>query len=77
MLIDGAVEHVPQAIVDQVAEGGEIALALVENGVTRLATGRVVAGAFGTTIYSDAATAVLPGFEKPRGFQLLRDGVKA
>jgi protein-L-isoaspartate(D-aspartate) O-methyltransferase len=68
VLIDGAVEHVPQAIVDQVAEGGEIALALVENGVTRLATGRVVAGAFGTTIYSDAATAVLPGFEKPRGF---------
>jgi protein-L-isoaspartate(D-aspartate) O-methyltransferase len=68
VLIDGAVEHVPQAIVDQVAEGGEVALALVENGVTRLATGRVVADAFGMTIYSDAATAVLPGFEKPRGF---------
>ena len=26
ILIDGAVEHVPQAIVDQVADGGEIAL---------------------------------------------------
>ena len=68
VLIDGAVEHVPTSIVDQVADGGEVALALVENGVTRLCIGRVVAGAFGTTTYSDAATAVLPGFEKPRGF---------
>jgi protein-L-isoaspartate(D-aspartate) O-methyltransferase len=68
VLIDGAVEHVPTSIVDQVADGGEVALALVEDGVTRLCIGRVVAGAFGTTTYSDAATAVLPGFEKPRGF---------
>ena len=68
VLIDGAVEHVPQAIVDQVAEGGAVALALVENGVTRLCIGRVFAGVLGTTIYSDAATAVLPGFSKPRGF---------
>ena len=68
VLIDGAVEHVPASIVDQVADGGEVALALVKDGVTRLCIGRVVAGAFGTTIYSDAATAVLPGFEKPRGF---------
>jgi hypothetical protein len=46
----------------------EVALALVENGVTRLSIGSVVAGEFGTNTYSDAATAVLPGFEKPRGF---------
>ena len=37
-------------------------------GVTRLALGRVVAGAFGMTVYADAEAAVLPGFEKPRGF---------
>ncbi len=68
VLIDGAVEEVPQAIVDQVADGGEIALALIEQGVTRLCVGRVVAGAFGSQCYSDAAAAVLPGFEKPRIF---------
>jgi protein-L-isoaspartate(D-aspartate) O-methyltransferase len=68
ILIDGAVEHVPQAIVDQVADGGEFALALLDEGVTRLSVGRVVGGAFGTTAVSDAAAAVLPGFEKPRGF---------
>ena len=68
ILIDGAVEQVPQAIVDQVAEGGEVALALLEDGVTRLCVGRVVAGAFGTTAFSDAAAAVLPGFGKARTF---------
>jgi protein-L-isoaspartate(D-aspartate) O-methyltransferase len=68
ILIDGAVEHVPQAIVDQAADGAQISLALVDRGVTRLAIGRVVAGAFGVTVYADAATAILPGFETPRGF---------
>jgi protein-L-isoaspartate(D-aspartate) O-methyltransferase len=68
ILIDGAVEQVPQAIVDQVADGGEVALALLEDGVTRLCVGRVVAGAFGTTAFSDAAAAVLPGFRKARTF---------
>ena len=68
ILIDGAVEQVPLAIVEQVADGGTIALALLEEGVSRLAVGRVVAGAFGATIFADAETAPLPGFEKPRGF---------
>jgi protein-L-isoaspartate(D-aspartate) O-methyltransferase len=68
ILIDGAVEYVPQVIVDQLADGGEFALALLDEGVTRLCVGRVVGGAFGTTAVSDAAAAVLPGFEKPRGF---------
>ena len=66
--VDGAVEQVPQAIVDQVADGGEVALALIEGGVSRLCVGRVVAGAFGTTAFSDAAAAVLPGFQKARTF---------
>jgi protein-L-isoaspartate(D-aspartate) O-methyltransferase len=68
ILIDGAVEQVPLAIVEQAADGAVIALALLEEGVSRLAVGRVVAGAFGATIFADAETAPLPGFEKPRGF---------
>lgn len=68
ILIDGAVEYVPQAIVDQLADGGQFALALLDDGVTRLCVGRVVAGAFGTNAVTDAAAAVLPGFRKPRGF---------
>lgn len=68
ILIDGAVEHVPQAIVDQVADGGEVALALIVDGVARLCMGRVVSGAFGAIAFADAAAPPLPGFEKPPGF---------
>ena len=68
ILIDGAVERVPEALIGQVADGGRIALALSDEGVTRLCLGCVVAGAFGTRAYSDAAAAALPGFEKPRAF---------
>jgi protein-L-isoaspartate(D-aspartate) O-methyltransferase len=68
ILIDGAVEHVPLSLVEQVADGGAIAFALAEESVTRLCVGRVIGGAFGTTTFSDAAAAPLPGFEKPRGF---------
>ncbi|MBX3562172.1 MAG: protein-L-isoaspartate O-methyltransferase [Sphingomonas sp.] len=68
VLIDGAVEEVPQEIVDQVADGGRIALALLDRGVARLAVGRVVGGAFGAVTYADAAVAPLPGFEKPKIF---------
>ncbi|MGQ0559481.1 MAG: protein-L-isoaspartate O-methyltransferase family protein [Sphingosinicella sp.] len=69
ILVDGAVEYVPEAIVGQIAEGGECALALVDQGVTRLAIGRVVAGAFGASAFADAAAAPLPGFARPRVFQ--------
>jgi protein-L-isoaspartate(D-aspartate) O-methyltransferase len=68
ILIDGGIEYVPPAIVAQAAEGARIGLALLDRGVTRLAMGRVVGGAFGLATFADAAVAILPGFEKPRGF---------
>ena len=68
ILIDGAIEYLPPAIVEQAAEGARIGLALLDRGVTRLAMGRVVGGAFGLATFADAAVAILPGFEKPRGF---------
>jgi protein-L-isoaspartate(D-aspartate) O-methyltransferase len=68
VLIDGAVECVPQPIIDQIAEGGEIAAAILDDGVPRLSVGRVVGGAFGSAAYADAAAPMLPGFLKPRGF---------
>ena len=68
VLFDGAVEHVPQSIIDQVADGGQIAAPILDNGVPRLSVGRVVGGAFGAVAYSDADAPVLPGFQRPRGF---------
>jgi protein-L-isoaspartate(D-aspartate) O-methyltransferase len=68
ILIDGAVEFVPNEIVDQLVEGGRLAAALLQQGVAQLSIGRRVAGAFGMAAVSDSASAVLPGFVKPRVF---------
>lgn len=68
ILIDGAVERVPQAIIDQVVDGGVLAAAILDRGVARLSVGRVFGGAYGATAYSDAAVPVLPGFSRPREF---------
>ncbi len=68
ILIDGAVEFVPQAILAQVADGGQVAAAILDNGVPRISVGRVVGGAFGAIAYSDVAAPMLPGFTKPREF---------
>lgn len=68
ILIDGAVEHVPGTLIDQLAEGGRLASGVVEQGVQRLAIGRRAGEGFGMTAFSDVAAAVVPGFLKPRAF---------
>jgi protein-L-isoaspartate(D-aspartate) O-methyltransferase len=68
ILIDGAVETIPDALVDQLADGGRLAAAVVEEGVQRLAIGRRAGGGFGMIDFADVASAPLPGFERPRGF---------
>lgn len=69
ILIDGAVEVVPDSLVEQLADRGRLATGLVENGVTRLAIGRRAGEGFGLAAFADAATAILPGFAKPRAFK--------
>lgn len=68
ILIDGAVEFVPQALIDQLADGGRLAAAIFEDGVTRLSLGRKAGTGFGMAAFSDAAAAILPGFAEPRTF---------
>ena len=68
ILIDGAVEVIPDAIVDQLADGGRLAAAIVDGGVIRLAVGRRGGDGFGMVAFADAAAAHLPGFAKPRTF---------
>lgn len=69
ILIDGAVDCVPEALIDQLADGGRLAAGLLENGVTRLAIGRRAGEGFGMATFADAAAAILPGFAKPRAFR--------
>lgn len=66
--VDGAVEQIPDAIVDQLAEGGRLVGAIDERGVTRLVTGRRVADGFGLDFFADVETAVLPGFAPAPAF---------
>jgi protein-L-isoaspartate(D-aspartate) O-methyltransferase len=68
ILIDGVVETIPQALIDQLADGGRVAAGIVENGVQRLAIGRRAGEGFGMIAFADVASAPLPGFERPRGF---------
>jgi protein-L-isoaspartate(D-aspartate) O-methyltransferase len=68
ILIDGAVETISQALIDQLADGGRVASGIIDRGVTRLAIGRKAGEGFGVLPFSDAAAAVLPGFAKPRAF---------
>lgn len=68
ILIDGAVEFVPEALIGQLAEGGRLAAPVIEDGVTRLCLGRKAGDGFGMIAFADAAAAVLPGFRKPSTF---------
>lgn len=68
IVIDGAVEQVPQALIDQLKDGGRLAAGIVDQGVTRLAIGRKAGSGFGLLPFADVAAAVLPGFGQPRGF---------
>lgn len=68
ILVDGAVEYIPEPIVKQLGEGGRLGAALIERGITRLVVGRKAGGAFGHLSVSDAGVPALPGFTRPRAF---------
>ena len=68
ILIDGAVEMIPDSLVALLADGGRLATAIVDRGVSRLAIGRASGGVLGLRTIVDAAVARLPGFERPRAF---------
>lgn len=68
ILIDGAVEQIPQALIDQLDEGGRLGAAILDRGITRLVVGRKAAGGFGILSFGDAGVPVLPGFSRPKAF---------
>ena len=68
ILIDGVVAHLPEAIKAQLKDNGRIAAAVIERGVTRLASGRKAGDALALINFLDADAVVLPGFEQPADF---------
>jgi len=70
ILVNGAVEVVPDAWLDQIAEGGRMAVIVRERGVGR---GRLFTrhgGVVGSRDVFDSMTSVLPGFEREPEFSL-------
>jgi len=68
LFVDGAVEDLPDALVDQLKVGGRAVFARAERGVTRLCVGTRTAGGFGARVIVDSEAALLPGFAKPKSF---------
>ncbi|WP_239024487.1 protein-L-isoaspartate O-methyltransferase family protein [Sphingomonas corticis] len=68
LIVDGAVEELPQALLTQVAEHGRIVSGLVERGVSRLAAGSRAGSATALAPFADIDAVRLPGFAKPKAF---------
>ncbi len=68
VVIDGAVDAVPAAIVAQMAPGGRLVTGVFENGVGRLCAGRRVGAGLSLRPMMEATVAELPSFAIPAGF---------
>jgi protein-L-isoaspartate(D-aspartate) O-methyltransferase len=68
ILIDGAVAEVPAALIARLAPNGRLATGIDDNGVSRLAFGRVSGGVLGLRCFADSQVPVLAGFSRPRAF---------
>ena len=66
LLIDGAIEELPDALAGQLAEGGRIVTGLVARGVTRLAAGRKLGGAVALQALAEMGIPVLGEFTAPK-----------
>lgn len=66
LVIDGAIEQLPDALAASLAEGGRLVTGLVERGVTRLAAGRKAGGVIGLLPLAEIGIPILPQFAAPK-----------
>ena len=69
ILIEGAVDAVPKAILDQLAEGGRLIAIVMENRIGRATLYRKDAGHLSRRTIFDANAPVLKSFRNPTGFK--------
>lgn len=69
ILIDGAIEKLSTALIDQLREGGRLVAAKREGAVTRLVQGIKTGGSLALRSFADMDAVVLPGFNRATGFQ--------
>lgn len=70
IMVQGAVEHLPDTITDQLKEGGRIACLFAEGGLGAVRTGYKIDGAMNWRFDFNAGAPVLPGFERVAIFAL-------
>ena len=68
ILIDGAVEEVPDTLAARLSPNGRLGTGISDNGVTRLAVGRRAGASLGFRRFADVQVPVLTGFNRPRAF---------
>ena len=68
LVIDGAVEQLPDALGRRLADGARAVAGVVENGITRLAIGRMAAGNLALLPLAEIGIPVLPEFAAPKGW---------
>ena len=67
-LIDGAVEQLPEGFADALEDNGRVVGGLLLRSVTRLASGRKVAGQIALEPVEDIGVPVLTAFNRPKGW---------
>jgi len=70
IVIEGAVEHLPEAITDQLKEGGRIAALFQEGRLGTVKIGYRIDGQINWRFAFNAGAPVLPGFQRHRAFSL-------
>lgn len=70
ILVEGAVEHMPQALADQLKEGGRICAIFMDGALGAVRVGYKFDGHITWRFAFNAGAPVLPGFEKRRAFVL-------
>ncbi len=68
--IQGAVEHLPEALIDQLKDGGRIACLFMEGALGVVRVGYKIDGRMNWRFSFNAGAPVLPGFEKHAAFTL-------
>lgn len=68
VMIEGAIEHVPEPLARKLAEGTRIVTGLVERGVTRLAAGRKSGGSLGLVALAETGVPRLAAFDREAGW---------
>ncbi len=70
ILVQGAVEEVPEALLEQLREGGRIACVFAESALGVVRIGHKIDGQVNWRFAFNAGAPVLPGFHKPAAFTL-------